>query len=99
MTMRTVRLKDVVLGEGPPKVIVPITGTTADEVLAGAEALTPSGASTSSGRPPTSARPSHSPARWPPVWAGGGCWPPSGPPTRAVRRRSAPRTTWLSTRP
>ena len=34
MTMRTVRLKDVVLGEGPPKVIVPITGTTADEVLA-----------------------------------------------------------------
>ena len=41
MTMRTVRLKDVVLGEGPPKVIVPITGTTADEVLAGAEALTP----------------------------------------------------------
>ncbi|SYZ32240.1 type I 3-dehydroquinate dehydratase [Propionibacterium australiense] len=36
MTVQTVRVGNVVLGEGRPKVIVPITGATADEILAAA---------------------------------------------------------------
>lgn len=39
--MGPVRLKDVVLGEGRVKVIVPITGRTADELVAQASALAP----------------------------------------------------------
>lgn len=41
MSLRTVRLGNVVLGEGRPKVIVPITGATADEVLSAASTSMP----------------------------------------------------------
>ncbi len=37
--MRTVRLKDVVLGEGPAKVLVPITPATIDELVTQVDAL------------------------------------------------------------
>ncbi|MFV0407986.1 MAG: type I 3-dehydroquinate dehydratase, partial [Propioniciclava sp.] len=39
--MAQIQLKDVVLGEGRAKVIVPITGTTADELVDQAVALAP----------------------------------------------------------